>query len=109
MTHKYNVGDTVWVAGQSGYIKPFQMTITDIHINKHGVYYDGYEMSYKIKEKTLNRSEELIYLTQPDCIKFMHKRTLDDCLEKRNAILDELIDLDNKIKQYEGLINESKN
>lgn len=112
MTHKYNVGDTVWVAGQSGYITPFQMTIADIHINKYGVYYDGYsddyhdgyETSLKIKEKILNRSEELLYLTQPDCIKFMNKRTLDDCLEKRDMLLYELEGLNNKIRQYEEML-----
>ena len=109
MTHKYNVGDTVWVAGQSGYITPFQMTITDIHISDKGVYYDGHEMSYRIKEKTLNKSEKLLYLTREDCIKFMHKRTLDDCLQKREELLHQLIDLDNNIKHYEDLINESKN
>jgi hypothetical protein len=104
MSHKYNVGDTVWVAGQSGYITPFQMTITDIHINKEGVYYDGYEMSFKIKEKKLNKSEKLLYLTQADCIDFMNKRTLDDCIAKRDSLLYELEDLNNKIRCYEEML-----
>lgn len=108
MTHKYNVGDTVWVAGRSGYITPFQMTITDIRISDKGIYYDGNEVSFGLVKPILNKSEKLLYLTQEDCVQFMNKRTLDDCLQKRKALLSELIDLDNNIKYYEDLINASK-
>lgn len=104
MTHKYNIGDTVWVAGQSGYITPFQMTITDIHISDKGVYYDGNELAFGRLKPVHNKSEELLYLTQEDCIEFMNKRTLDDCYQKRNTLLDELEDLNNKIRCYEEML-----
>jgi hypothetical protein len=104
MTHKYNVGDTVWVAGLTEHTTPFQMTITDIHIDNKGVYYDGNEVAPGTAKMIIRKSEKLLYLTQTDCIEFMNKRTLDDCYQKRNTLLYELEGLNNKIKYYEDLI-----
>lgn len=108
MTHKYNVGDTVWVAGLTEHTAPFQMTITEIHIDNKGVYYDGTEVAPEIAKMIIRKSEKLLYSTQEDCVKFMNKRTFEDCLKKREELLHELIELDNKIKYYEDLINASK-
>lgn len=108
MAHKYNVGDTVWAAGLTEHTVPFQMTITNIYIDNKGVYYDGNEVAHGVAKMIIRKAEKLLYSTQEDCIKFINKRTLDDCLQKREALLYELIGLDNKIKHYEDLINESK-
>lgn len=104
MTHKYNVGDTVWVAGLTEHTLPFQMTITDIHIDNKGVYYDGNAVAHETVKMIIRKSEELLCSTQDDCIKFMNKRTLDDCHQRRNELLDALEDLNNKIRQYEEMV-----
>lgn len=108
MTHKYNIGDRVWVADPDGRIPPYLMTITGIHIDDIGVYYDGGEELSLVTRTVRDKSEKILFLTREDCIKFTNKCMLNDCLKKRNALLDELIGLDNKIKQYEDLINASK-
>lgn len=104
MTHKYNVGDTVWVADPYGNVAPSQMTITEIHIDNIGAYYDGGEKLSLVTRTVRNKSEKLLFLTQEDCIKFTNKCMLNICLKKRNALLDELEALNTKIKSYEELV-----